>query len=267
MDGLRVLIVDDEPLARGRLRRLLEREGVRDVEECRTGEQAVAALEADPFDLVLLDVQMPGMDGFAVVEAVGVERMPVTVFVTAYDEHALRAFEAHALDYLVKPVDEDRFARTLERVRERVRRDAAREQDGVLSAVLERLARGGEAAALPAGGQAPAYVERMMVTLGGQTRLLRADEIDWIEAEGNYARLHVGARSCLIRETMGALEKKLDPRHFLRAHRSAIVNLERVVEMHPAFGGNYLLKLSTGAEVPLSRGYRHRMKDRIATYT
>ena len=265
MDGLRVLIVDDEPLARGRLRRLLEREGVRDVEECRTGEQAAAALEADPFDLVLLDVQMPGMDGFGVVEAVGVERMPVTVFVTAYDEHALRAFEAHALDYLVKPVDEDRFARTLERVRERVRLGAAREQDAVLSAVLERLSHG-EGAAAPSAA-APVYVERMMVTLGGQTRFLRTDEIDWIEAEGNYARLHVGARSCLIRETMGALEKKLDPRHFLRAHRSAIVNLERVVEMHPAFGGNYLLKLSTGAEVPLSRGYRHRMKDRIATYT
>ena len=268
MNELRLLVVDDEPLARRRLRRLLKQAGLEEVDECRSGEQAVAAIQADPPDLVLLDVQMPGMDGFDVVQAVGVERMPTTIFVTAYDEYALRAFEVHALDYLLKPVEEERLQTALRRARARLEQQATAWQRQVLASLLGNLHPGAEPPAAhgreASGGR---YLERLLVTMGGQPRFLRACEIDWIAAEGNYARLHVGERSCLIRETMGVLEKKLDPRHFLRAHRSTIVNLERIAEIYPAFGGNYVIRLSNGVELAFSRSYRQRMQDTIATYT
>jgi two-component system, LytTR family, response regulator len=263
MDSLRALIVDDEPLARRRLKRLLRVLGLEDVYECRSGVQAVAAIQSDPPDLVLLDIQMPGMDGFGVVDAIGVDQMPPTVFVTAYNEHALKAFEVHALDYLLKPVEEGRLQQVLQRVRARRDDRLVLAQRQSLTELLKSLGESGQASRPAA---AERYVERLLVTIAGQTRFLRASEIDWIAAEGNYVRLHVGDKSCLIRETMATLEKKLDPRQFLRSHRSTIVNLERIVELHPSFAGNYSMKLSTGVELSLSRNYKLRMQDIIATY-
>jgi two-component system LytT family response regulator len=266
MKSVRILIVDDEPLARRRLKRLLKRGGFEEVDECRSGEQAVSAIQSDPPDLVLLDVQMPGMSGFEVIQAVGVDRMPTTIFVTAYEEYALRAFEVHALDYLLKPVEEERLQAAMARVRGRMAHEATEKERLALSTLVSRLWQESGPAAAPQAAPRR-YLERLLVNFGQQTRFLRAAEIDWIEAEGNYARLHVGDRSSLIRETLVALERMLNPGQFLRVHRSAIVNLERVAELEPSFGGNYVVRLTTGTELPLSRGYRQRMQEVIATYT
>ena len=262
---LRVLIVDDEPLARKRLQRLAALEGARVVGQCESGPEAVAAIAEKRPDLVLLDVQMPEMSGFDVVRAVGPERMPLVVFVTAYDAYAIPAFEIHAVDYLLKPVEDARFRLAIERARERVARRASSSR--ALHALLDELKRSGdEIRRLAGSGARPAYLDRLWVTLAGRSVLLQTSQIDWVEAEGNYARLHVGERSCLIRETMAALEERLDPRQFLRVHRSAIVNLARVKELKPWFRGNYLIRLTTGAEVQLSRRYRDRMKEIIGKY-
>jgi two-component system, LytTR family, response regulator len=266
MKTLRILIVDDEPLARRRLKRLLKRAGFEEVEECRSGEQAVAAIQSDPPDLVLLDIQMPGMNGFQVVRAVGVDRMPTTIFVTAYDEYALQAFEVHAMDYLLKPLEEERLTSAIQRVRARMADQTTEKDRQALTALVARLWPDADAAPeQPAQGRR--YLERLLVNFGQQTRFLRAAEVDWIEAEGNYARLHVAGKNCLIRETLVSLERMLNPAQFLRVHRSAIVNLERIAHLEPSFGGNYIVRLTTGTELTLSRRYRQRMQAVIATYT
>jgi two-component system LytT family response regulator len=249
---IQALIVDDERLARKRIRSLLKNE--RDVEvvgECADGAEALAAIRKQSPDLVFLDVQMPEMDGFQVLQEVGGDRMPAVVFVTAYDKYALRAFEVHALDYLLKPFDEDRFGEALRRAKEQVLGGSNGELHGRLIALIEHL-RSGER-----------YVDRLLVKASGRVLFLKTEDIDWIEAAGNYVRLHVGKESHLLRETMNTIETRLDPAHFLRIHLSTIVNLDRIKEMQPWFSGEYVVLLKDGTELRLSRGYRDKFDERL----
>jgi two-component system LytT family response regulator len=250
---IRALIVDDEPLARRRLRTLLRSEPDIDVAgECGDGRRALAAiLEKEP-DLVFLDVQMPELDGFEVLEAVGAKHLPAVVFVTAFDAHALRAFEVHALDYLLKPFDRDRFRKTLDRARADIsaRRSGASSQ-GLLDLLAELKS-------------STKTQQRLVVRAAGRVIFLSTAEIDWIEAAGNYVRLHVGKESHLLRETMNAIGQRLDPQKFLRIHRSTIVNVERVREMQPWFRGDYVVLLRDDTKLTLSRNYRERF-DQVLT--
>lgn len=249
---LRALVVDDEPLARDRLSSFLADDPeVEVVGECADGPSAIAAIRGDRPDLVFLDVQMPGSDGFGVVESVGPEHMPVTIFCTAYDKYALRAFEARALDYLLKPFDRDRFSVALGRAKDQIRR---RRESGVqekLQALLEDVK------------PAASGLDRLAVKSGGSVYFVRTDEIDWVEAAGNYTKLHAGKQTHLIRETMTALEAKLDPKRFARIHRSTIVNLERVRELQPYFHGDYVVIMGDGTQLTLSRNYRPRLGERF----
>jgi len=270
---LRVLVVDDERLARQRLRRLLRDEGVDVVAECSDGREAVAALREHVPDLVFLDVQMPELDGFGVLAEVGPERMPAVVFVTAYDQYAVRAFEVNALDYLLKPFDADRFRKAFRRARATLERDRAADQQARLAALLDRLAAGVAGAgggvpaapvpALAAGAAGPPnvpaparYLARLLIKSGGRVFFVRTAEIDWIEAAGNYLRLHVGREAHLLRETMATLEARLDPSQFLRIHRSTIVRTDCIREMQPWFSGEYVIILRDGTRLKLSRSYR-----------
>jgi two-component system LytT family response regulator len=250
MSRLRTLIVDDEPLARERLRRMLE--GTAEVEvvgECGNGTAAVGEIgRLDP-DIVFLDVQMPELDGFGVLGKLPPEHLPVVVFVTAYDKYALRAFEVHALDYLLKPFDRERLDATLARVRDELGRRDGAEVSQRLLALLESLK------------AKSAFVERMVVKTGGRIFFLRVEEIDWIEAAGNYVKLHVGKESHLLRETMTALEGKLDPKRFLRIHRSTFVQIDRIKEIQPWFHGDYIVILRDGTKLTLSRSYRDRLEE------
>ena len=265
MSPLRVAVVDDEPLARRRIVRLLRGEDAEVVAVCTNGREAVEAIAAHKPDLVFLDVQMPEMDGFGVIDAVGPERMPAVVFVTAYDQYALRAFEVHALDYLLKPFDADRLHDAFRRAREALRRDEGGDADLRLLALLDQI-RGGDDRG---GAQVPAarpYLDWVMVKARGRVQFVRTSDVRWIEAEGNYARLHVGTENFLIREKMGTLETRLDPSVFLRVHRSSIVNLHHVRELRPWFSGDYVVYLKDGTELRLSRGYRDKLGDRIGEY-
>ena len=242
---IRVLVVDDEPPARRLVRTLLAVEpDVEVVGEAGSGGDAVRAIEELSPDLVFLDVQMPDGDGFDVVREVGAERMPLVVFATAHDEHALRAFDAHALDYLLKPFDRDRFAAALRRARARLARHGAEERGGRLEGLLEEMARAGR------------YAARLTVRTGARIRVLATDEVDYVRAEDNYVRLHAGERSFLHREALSSLEARLDPRRFLRIHRSTIVNLERVVELESLFAGEYVVFLRDGTRLTAGRTYR-----------
>jgi two-component system LytT family response regulator len=248
---LRILIVDDEPLARERVRTLLAQED--DVEVAGEANDGLAAVEAilslEP-DLVFLDVHMPKLDGFDVIRTVGADRMPAVVFVTAYDQHALRAFEVRALDYLLKPFDTDRFKSTLERARRQIEGDGQADLERRLLELVRGLDR-------------PTRPERLVVKSGGRLFFLRADEIDWIEAAGNYVKLHVGAEAHLMRETMTSIEARLNPETFFRIHRSHIVNLERIKELQPWFNGEYVVILRNGTKLTLSRGYREKLQERL----
>jgi len=245
---IRTLIVDDEPLARERIRALLSRESDIDViGECREGREAVEVIRRDKPALLFLDVQIPELDGFEVVKSLGNGELPVTVFVTAYDQYALQAFEVHAVDYLLKPFDEERFKKALDRARK-----AIQARDG--SGFSERLL------ALLQDLKAPhGFLERFVVKNAGRLFFLRADEIDWIESSGNYACLHVGHESHLLRETMSGLEARLDPARFVRIHRTAIVRIDQIKELHPLFHGEYEVVLREGTRLTLSRGYRDRL--------
>lgn len=247
---MKVLIVDDEPLARERLRDLLVRDtDVEVVGECTDGPSAVEAIREQEPDLVFLDVKMPGHDGFRVVEEIGSDRMPATVFVTAFDKFALKAFEVRAFDYLLKPFDRDRFDAVLDRAKDDFRR---KHQDEVRDRIEELITE-------VRSERKP--LERIAVKSSGSVYFLRAEEIDWIEAAGNYSRLHVGKTTHLLRETMTNLEGKLDPKRFLRIHRSTIINIERVRELQPYFHGDYIVLLEGGIELTLSRNYRQRLHE------
>jgi two-component system, LytTR family, response regulator len=249
---VRVVVADDEPLARERLRTLLAREDwVELIAECPNGTEAIEAITRLKPDLVFLDVQMPGATGFDVIGAVGPSRMPLVVFVTAFDRYALRAFDVHALDYLLKPFDRERFRDTLVRARQQLERRPNDDLERRLLALVQDLT--------PA-AQRP---ERFVIKSGGRVFFVRADEIDWVEAAGNYVKLHVGTDAHLFRETMNALESQLDADVFFRIHRSHIVNIERVKELQPWFNGEYVVFLRSGARLTLSRGYREKLQTRI----
>jgi len=247
---LRVLIVDDEPLGRQRLRALLEAEpDVAVIGECPDGPSAVAAIREQQPDLLFLDVCMPDLDGFGVLEAMGQDRPPGVIFVTAYDKYALRAFEVHALDYLLKPFDRERFQRALERARAQISQAQTAEVNEQLRVLLEESRPGKK------------YLDRLVIKSPSRVFFLRVEEIDWIEAAANYLRLHVGPEAHLLRETMNSLEGRLDPGKFLRIHRSTIVNIERIRELQPWFHGDYIVLLRDGTKLTLSRSYRQKLQE------
>ena len=248
----RILVADDEPLARDRLRMLLGQENaVEIVAECQNGADAITAIRELRPDLVFLDVQMPDATGFDVIEAIGPSRMPAVVFVTAYDRYALRAFDVRALDYLLKPFDRERFQQALTRARQQLQHQTQGELERRLLALVNDLK------------ETPVRVDRFVVKSGGRVYFVRTDEIDWIEAAGNYVKLHVSGETHLLRETMTAIEAQLDPDVFFRIHRCHIVNIERVQELQPWFNGEYVVCLRTGARLTLSRGYREKLQQRL----
>jgi two-component system LytT family response regulator len=244
MTPLRVVIVDDEPLARDSVRLALAHdEDVTVVAECEDGDAAVEAIDALRPDVVFLDVQMPGRDGFGVIEAVGPGRMPAVIFVTAYDAHALRAFEVHALDYLLKPFDDGRIRDALDRARRAAAGDGALEER--LTALVDQMTRGG----------AKCCVTRFVVRHGDRASLVRAADVEWIEADGNYVVLHARGGAHRLRASLRALADQLDPRQFARIHKSTIVNLDRVRELQPWFGGDYVAILHDGRQLRVSRSF------------
>ena len=255
MEKIKTLIVDDEPLARERIRALVEGEpDVLVIGECADGRAAVISIREQKPDLVFLDVQMPEVDGFGVLEALAHdERLPAIIFVTAYDQYALRAFDVHALDYLLKPFDRERFQKALERARTQIQGQRSGDIDRRLLALLKGIK------------TEPKALERLVIRSAGRVFFLKVDEIDWIEAAGNYVRLHTGRDAHLLRETMNALEAKLDPDKFLRIHRSTIINIERIKEMHPLFRGEHVVILRDGTRLTLGRGYRDRLQELLGS--
>jgi two-component system LytT family response regulator len=245
---IRALIVDDEPPARRKLRRFLrERPEIDIVGEAGDGPMAVALIESKQPDLVFLDIQMPEMDGFEVLSALRTDRVPHVVFVTAYDEHALRAFEVGALDYVLKPVDLDRFNTALDRAMEQLDRWSPSTPDTRLEEMLQALS------------SVRGYLERFLVRERGHVLVVRVGDVAWIEAAGNYVRLQTKTASFLVRGTLKALEKRLDPSKFARIHRSTIVNLDRVARFEPWSHGDLLVVMENGTELTLSRRFRRRM--------
>ena len=246
--AVRVLIVDDEPLARTRIRTLLGGEkDITIVGECDNGEEAVSAIASQHPDLVFLDIQMPELDGFGVIEEVGVDEMPLVIFVTAFDEHALKAFEVYALDYLLKPVDRDRFAETLKRAKDRLRADTPAAAQ--LQPLIDQL------------GRRQRRDNRMAIKTEGKVVFIRTTEIDWVEAVDDHARLHIGKETHVVRDTLARLEQRLPAGRFIRIHRSTIVNADRIKELQPWFQGDYVLILQDGTRLTSGRSYRQRVQE------
>jgi two-component system LytT family response regulator len=267
MNKIRTMVVDDEPAARRGIVLLLERDpDILVVGEAGSGAEAVRRIKAERPDLVFLDVQMPEMNGFKVLEALEAPR-PAVIFITAFDQHALQAFEVNAIDYLLKPFEDDRFWTALRRAKsELVRRqtDALSEK---LSHLLEHLQANVAAAGAPAptgeGSLAHEAItrERILLRSGGEIYFVKAEDIDWIEAEGDYMKFHAVGRVHLLRETMANLEERLDPKRFIRIHRSTIVNIDRVKKLSPSFAGEYAVILHDGTKLRLSRGYHDRLQE------
>ncbi len=262
-DLLEVVVIDDEPLSRRRLTRLLGKApDVTVTRECGDGEEAVAALRELRPDVAFVDIKMPGRDGFQVLLSIEAPELMV-VFVTAYAEYAVDAFDARALDYLLKPVEPGRLAETLDRIRERWRcRNATDRKDDrpeEIQALSEERAALREAIA-ELGDRFP---ERLLLKDGSKATFLSTEEISWIEADGNYVQIHATDRTHMVRRSIGELERTLDPIRFVRIHRSTIVNLNRVKSLSPAFAGAYYVHLVDGTELTLSRGYRDKLFDRI----
>jgi two-component system, LytTR family, response regulator len=246
---LTTLIVDDEPLARDGLRVLLSRDPeVSAIREARDGREAVAAIRESNPDLVFLDVQMPEMDGFEVVRKIGAEHMPQLVFVTAYDQYAIQAFEINALDYLLKPVIEERFVKALVRAKSRIPSSVAADSSRQIIGLLETIA------------SPRSYVKRLAVRSGGKTVFVDVEDVSWIEAAENYVELHAGRVSYLLHVTMSTLEKSLDPEIFLRIHRSIIVNLIRIKDLQSTAHGEYVITLRDGARLQSGRTYSSRLR-------
>ena len=247
---VRALVVDDEPLARGHLRALLEDRGdVQVVDECGDGRTAVERIRELGPDLVLLDVQMPELDGLGVVRAIGPDRMPLVVFVTAHDQHAVEAFEVHALDYVLKPFHRARFNSAIDRVVSLIRSGSAHSRSRPLAEAVDRLA-------------APAS-ERIAIRSGDRVLYLRTADIDWIEAADDLVRLHVGKQVYDHRTTMSQIEQRLPASRFLRIHRSTIVNVERIREFQPWFQGDWILVLADGTRLQSGKSYRKRIRELI----
>lgn len=253
-ETLRCVVVDDEPLARDLLKAMLEAyPDVEVVAECGDGRAAIRAIKRFEPDVLFLDIQMPKMDGFALVQELDPDEMPEVVFVTAYDRYALRAFDVHALDYLLKPFDEERLDHALMRARKHARRpDGGRELNQILS-LLQDL------------GTRNRYPDRIPIRRSDRTILQPVADIDWIEAEGKHMKIHVGEEAFAIREAMTRLERQLDPRRFLRVSRSAIVNVDRIREIQPWFHGDHVVVLVNGDQVPTTRTYRSTVQRLLTT--
>lgn len=260
--GLRVAIVDDEPLARERLRALLEAEDDVVASEYEDGEAAVRGMLDKPPDIVFLDVQMPGMDGFGVIDALSrlieEQPLPVIVFVTAHDAYALRAFDVSATDYLLKPFDRTRFSEAMRKARSRV---SARSSESVtaITELVEQVRQLRRAHDVAAADRSRSE-QRFVVRMGSKIYFVRSAEIDWIEGDGNYARLHTGTKSHLVRETLKSIESRLDPRTFVRIQRSTIINVDRVSVIEPHSHGEYLVTMRDGARLTSSRTHGSRLR-------
>jgi two-component system LytT family response regulator len=255
---LKALIVDDEPLARRSIRLLLKEDAeIELVGECGSGAEALKIIHKQPLDLLFLDIQMPEMSGFDVLERIDAEKIPAIIFVTAFDQYAIRAFEVHALDYLLKPFDDARFEKALRQAKTQIEQREINQLSKRLVRLLED--RDGQ----PNKARAVGFISRLMIKTASRVFFLKVDEIDWIEAADYYVKLHVGRKSHLLRETMSEMEAKLAPEQFIRIHRSAIVNLDRVKEMHTHFNGEYLVILQDGTELKLSRSRREQLQQML----
>ncbi len=262
MRMIRTILVDDEPLAIKGLRlRLAEYDDVEIVGECRNGREAIVRIKEEKPDLVLLDIQMPGLNGFAVIRSLIGHHMPLTVFVTAYDEYALRAFEAHAVDYLLKPVDDARLAEAIQQVRVILDQRSAIEQNARLVSLIENMDDPPEtvlSAILdnPAPAAGRQYDRQLHIKDRGTITRVDINDVDYVEAAGDYMCIHTPGKVHILRATMKTMEKKLDPAKFQRVHRSAIVNLDKVKQLHPHANGEYFLILEGGGEIKVSRTYK-----------
>lgn len=245
------MIVDDEPLARDRIREMVKDDPeVQVIAEARNGLEALEAVAKYEPDIVFLDIQMPDIDGFEVLKNLKAESLPLIIFVTAYDQYALRAFDVHALDYLMKPFDRERFARALRHAKDQMKRPTDEQRDGKILALLEEI-RGSR------------YLERFAIKTGEKVLFVRSEDVDSIEAEGNYVRIKLAGTSHMLRETINSVESKIDPRTFVRIHRSTIVNINRVKELQAWARGEYRVVLQNGTSYTLSRGYRERFDNFI----
>ena len=242
---LRVLIVDDEPLARGGIRSRLEAfSDITILEDCEDGERAIRAIQTHSPDLIFLDVQMPGLSGFDVLRRLPKDRTPFIIFLTAYDHYALEAFEVHAIDYLLKPIDNDRFVEAVNRAQRQIKLHLAGEIEDRLNQLL---------------ADQSSYVRRFAIRMGSRIAFVMTNEIDWIEAAGDYATLHVAKRALPLRETFNSLENRLDPNQFIRIHRSTIVRASRIRDLQPMPNRELRLRLIDGTELKVSRTYRDRL--------
>jgi two-component system, LytTR family, response regulator len=256
---IRAIVVDDEELGRDRIQSLLEQQpDVEIIGVCADGASAVETIERAQPDLVFLDVQMPGMDGFEVIENLDPARLPAVVFVTAHDGHAIRAFEIHALDFLLKPFDQTRFEKALERARTQLAAKKAA-ATGTSAAIDSRLV-----SLLEELREERKYPERLIVKSSGRVFFIRTEEIDWVEASGNYVKIHAKSEAHLLRESMKNMEAKLDPKTFVRIHRSAIVNIDRIKELEPWFHGEYIVIMRDGTRLTASRVFSDRLSALIA---
>jgi two-component system, LytTR family, response regulator len=262
MEKIRTLIVDDEVLAREGLRLLMKDDPqIEIIGECVNGYETIRALQLEMPDLLFLDVQMPGMNGFETLAQSQVGRLPTVIFVTAYDDYALQAFEAQALDYLLKPFSDERFYMALKRAKEQVEQKQVKEQNQKLQTLLQKYEDDEQARALTKGQrQTSGFIERLMLKAGARIFFIQTAEIDWIEAADYYALLHVGDKSHLLRETLTELEAKLDPQKFVRIHRSTVVNIERVKELYAQGSGDYAVVLHDGTTLRLSRRRREKLQ-------
>ena len=249
---IRALVVDDEPLARDMIREMLENDSdVEIVAECTNGREAVEAIKSLKPDLVFLDVQMPELGGFEVLESFDRDSTPYVIFVTAYDQYAVRAFEVHAFDYLLKPFDSERFDVAWHRVKEQINLDQSGERERHILALLEELKSG------------PRHLERLVIKNGGRVFFLNVADVHCIESEGNYVRVYDNQKGYLLRETISSLEDQLDPRQFRRIHRSAIVKIDKIKEMQPWFHGEYRVIMENGKQLTLSRNYRSNFQGAV----
>jgi len=245
---IRVVVADDEFLARKFIRRMLKQDPeVEIIGECSNGAEAVAAIRKEKPDLVFLDVQMPEMDGFAVLDAVRLDHLPEIVFTTAYESYAIRAFELHALDYLLKPFDQVRFKAALKYAKERFHSQHEEDKRLQVGTLLESIRLQQE------------YLDRIIIRADGRITFLHTREIDWIEADDKYVHLHTGKGAKMVRQTLAAIEGELDPKKFLRVHRSAMVNVDRIKELQPLFNGEHSLILDDGTRLTLTRKYRDKL--------
>ena len=249
---IRALVIDDEPLARAMIREMLEDDPeVEIVGECASGHEAIEAIRSLSPDLIFLDIQMPELGGFEVLESFKGQVMPYIIFATAYDQYAVRAFEVNALDYLLKPFDKERFNSAWQRAKGRIHEDRLNQREQHILALLEELKAG------------PQYLERLVIKTEGRVFFLDIDDVHCIEAEGNYVRVYNGQKTYLLRETISGLESQLDPKKFLRIHRSSIVRIDRIKELQPWFHGEYHVVLENGKKLTLSRNYRSNLQDAV----